>query len=118
MGIKIPVRMLDGHQSIFYLCKFGNKHGVFVESLKCYENIFYFRKLQNGKDGVNESVFYDSVRMPSELGDKGCLLTNTYNEFADTEDQIITVQMNEFMNNKAIFITKLRADNSKDEAKH
>jgi hypothetical protein len=54
--------------------------------------------------------------MPSELGTKGCLLTNTYNEFADTEDQIITVQMNEFMNNlKAIFITKLRADNSKDE---
>jgi hypothetical protein len=44
------------------------------------------------------------------------LFTNTYNEFADTEDQIITVQMNEFMNNlKAIFITKLRADNSKDE---
>jgi hypothetical protein len=42
------------------------------------------------------------------------VLTNTYNEFADTEDQIITVQMNEFMNNlKAIFITKLRADNSK-----
>jgi hypothetical protein len=51
------VRMLDGHQSIFYLCKFGNKHGVFVESLKCYENIFYFRKLQNGKDGVNDKRF-------------------------------------------------------------
>jgi hypothetical protein len=44
------------------------------------------------------------------------LSTDQYNEFADTEDQIITVQMNEFMNNlKAIFITKLRADNSKDE---
>jgi hypothetical protein len=54
--------------------------------------------------------------MPSELGTIRVVLTNTYNEFADTEDQIITVQMNEFMNNlKAIFITKLRADNSKDE---
>jgi hypothetical protein len=52
--------------------------------------------------------------MPSELGITRCLLTNTYNEFADTEDQIISEQMNEFMNNlKAIFITKLRADNSR-----
>jgi hypothetical protein len=34
----------------------------------------------------------------------------------DTEDQIISEQMNRFMNNlKAIFITKLRADNSKDK---
>jgi hypothetical protein len=33
------------------------------------------------------------VRMPGDH--KGCLLTNTYNEFADTdEDQIISVQMN------------------------
>jgi hypothetical protein len=31
----------DGHQSIFYLCKFGNKHGVFVESLKCYKTKIY-----------------------------------------------------------------------------
>jgi hypothetical protein len=54
--------------------------------------------------------------MPSELGTIKVVYCNTYNEFADTEDQIITVQMNEFMNNlKAIFITKLRADNSKDE---
>jgi hypothetical protein len=37
--------------------------------------------------------------MPSLGNHKGCLLTNTYNEFADTEDQIINVQMNEFMNN-------------------
>jgi hypothetical protein len=50
---------------------FGNKHGVFVESLKCYKTKIYsiFEKLQNGKD-VNDikAFFYDSVRMPSELG--------------------------------------------------
>jgi hypothetical protein len=35
---------------------FGNKHGVFVESLKCYKTKIYsiFEKLQNGKDGVND----------------------------------------------------------------
>jgi hypothetical protein len=49
---------------------FGNKHGVFVESLKCYKTKIYsiFEKLQNGKDGVILKRFYDSVRMPSELG--------------------------------------------------
>jgi hypothetical protein len=58
-------------------------------------------------------IQYNAIR----IGDhKGCLLTNTYNEFADTEDQIITVQMNEFMNNLKAIFTKLRADNSKDEA--
>jgi hypothetical protein len=54
--------------------------------------------------------------MPSELGTIKVVLTNTYNEFANTEDQIITVQMNEFMNNLKRFSLQLRADNSKDEA--
>jgi site-specific DNA-adenine methylase len=52
------------------------------------------------------------------MGDqKGCLLTNTYNEFAEDEDQKIKEQMAEFMNNlKEIFIEKLRMDKTKDEA--
>jgi TetR/AcrR family transcriptional repressor of nem operon len=119
------VRMLEkemGINQFSIYASFGNKHGVFLESLKCYKTKIHsiFEKLQNGTDGVNDIkvFFYDSVRMPSELGDhKGCLLTNTYNEFADTEDQIISEQMTEFMNNlKEIFITKLRVDNSNDEA--
>jgi hypothetical protein len=49
---------------------FGNKHGVFVESLKCYKTKIYsiFEKLQNGKIDDIKAFFYDSVRMPSELG--------------------------------------------------
>jgi hypothetical protein len=42
------------------------------------------------------------------------LLTNTYNEFAEAEDQIINVQMAEFMESiKQLFIEKLRTDKSK-----
>jgi hypothetical protein len=47
----------------------------------------------------HQNVFLWFSTNAIRIGDhKGCLLTNTYNEFADTEDQIITVQMNEFMN--------------------
>jgi hypothetical protein len=37
----------------FPFASFGNKHGVFLESLKCYKTKIYsiFEKLQNGKDG-------------------------------------------------------------------
>jgi hypothetical protein len=43
------------------------------------------------------------------------LFTNTYNEFAEAEDQIINVQMAEFMESiKQLFIEK-RTDKSKDE---
>jgi hypothetical protein len=38
------------------------------------------------------------IRFKLEVGNyKGCFLTNTYNEFAEAEDQIINVQMAEFM---------------------
>jgi hypothetical protein len=44
----------------------------FRRKLECYKTKIYsiFEKLQNGKDGVNDikTFFYDSVRMPSELG--------------------------------------------------
>jgi hypothetical protein len=108
--------------SINFPCKFWNKHGVFLESLKCYKTKIYsiFEKLQNGKDGVNDIkvFFYDSVRMPSELGDHK-LLTDQHLQWIYRYWGSNYQRANEFMNNlKAIFITKLRADNSKDETKH
>ncbi|EIA09946.1 TetR/AcrR family transcriptional regulator [Flavobacterium frigoris] len=118
------VRMLEkemGINQFSIYSSFGSKHGVFLESLKCYKSKVFsiFEKLQNGTDGVNDikAFFYDSVRIPTEMGsNKGCLLTNTYNEFADTEDQLIQDQMTDFMNNlKSIFIEKLKTDKSKDE---
>jgi AcrR family transcriptional regulator len=119
------VRMLEkemGINQFSIYASFGNKQGVFLESLKCYKSKVnsMFEKLKNATSGVNDikDFFYDSIRIPSEMGDqKGCLLTNTYNEFAEDEDQKIKEQMAEFMNNlKEIFIEKLRMDKTKDEA--
>ncbi|WPR71846.1 TetR/AcrR family transcriptional regulator [Flavobacterium sp. NG2] len=117
------VRMLEkemGINQFSIYSSFGSKQGVFLESLKCYKSKVHsiFEKLQQGTDGVNDikTFFYDSLEAPTKIGDhKGCLLTNTYNEFADNEDQLIKEQMEDFMNNlKAIFIQKLSKNSSKD----
>jgi TetR/AcrR family transcriptional repressor of nem operon len=118
------VRMLEkemGINQFSIYASFGNKHGVFLESLKSYKakTNSMFEKLKNGTNGVEDIkvFFYDSINKPDEFGNqKGCLLTNTYNEFADIEDQIIKDQMNQFMDNlKSIFIEKLKTDASKEE---
>lgn len=119
------VRMLEkemGINQFSIYSSFGSKQGVFLESLKCYKSKVYsvFEKLQNGTNGVNDikTFFYDSVEAPAKMGNhKGCLLTNTYNEFIDNEDQLIREQMAEFMTNlKNIFIEKLGVNTSKDSA--
>ena len=55
--------------------------------------------------------------MPYKEGNqKGCLVTNTYNEFSENQDQLIKEEMVAFMDNlKALFIEKLRMDPSKSE---
>lgn len=100
---------------------FGNKHGLFLESLKSYKRKVnsIFEEFKNSKNGLEDikTFFYNSVRICSENGnEKGCLITNTYNEFSEREDELINEQMNSFMNNlKELFIEKLRMDASKDE---
>ena len=100
---------------------FGNKHGLFLESIKCYKEKTksLFENFKNAKNGVGDikQFFYDSVAINQQQGNKnGCLVTNTYNEFAESEDELITEQMNLFMDNlKQLFIDKLRMDASKDE---
>ncbi|MFD2542689.1 TetR/AcrR family transcriptional regulator [Lacinutrix gracilariae] len=100
---------------------FGNKHGLFLESLECYKqrvNII-LNKFKNASNGVEDikQFFYDSVS--SNFKDdhlKGCLITNTYNEFSEKEDVLIKEEMNVFMDNlKSIIIEKLQTDTSKDK---
>lgn len=44
------------------------------------------------------------------------MITNTYNEFSQSPDELIKEQMNAFMNDlKEVFIEKLRMNVSKDE---
>ncbi|WP_372745816.1 TetR/AcrR family transcriptional regulator [Lutibacter sp.] len=118
------VRMLEkemGINQFSIYASFGNKQGVFLESLKCYkkntkemfENLI---KSNNGVEDIKE-FFYNSVKVSGFRGNqKGCFVTNTYNEFAESEDVVIKEQIASFMNNlKEIFIEKLKMDPTKDE---
>jgi AcrR family transcriptional regulator len=100
---------------------FGNKHGVFMKSLKAYKaksNIL-FNQFKNASNGVEDikQFFYNSVSAPyNEENKKGCLITNTYNEFSESEDLLIKEQMSTFMENlKNLIIEKLKMDPSKDQ---
>jgi len=100
---------------------FSNKHGVFLKSLKSYRNKVnhLFDEFESSNNGVQDikDFFYNSVDFCNSEGNtKGCLITNTYNEFSEKENHIITEQMQTFMTNlKNLFIEKLRMDGSKDE---
>lgn len=117
------VRMLEkemGINQFSIYASFGSKHGVFVESLKEYRkrNASIFNKLRASKNGLADikQFFYDSIQKTNDLDYKGCLVTNTYNEFVDSEDEEIKNQMIDFMVAlKQIFIEKLKMDTTKDE---
>ena len=100
---------------------FGNKQGVFIKSLKAYKaksNVF-FNKFKNASNGVEDikQFFYDSVStLYKEENQKGCFVTNTYNEFSESKDTIIKEQMSSFMDIlKNLIIEKLKIEGSKDE---
>lgn len=100
---------------------FGNKHGLFLESLKSYKRKVnsIFDEFQNSNKGLEDikDFFYNSVKICEEKGnEKGCLVTNTYNEFSDRNDEEINEQMDFFMKNlKDLFIHKLKMKSNKDE---
>ena len=100
---------------------FGNKHGLFLESLKLYKsqtnNIF--EKLSKASSGIADikQFFYDSIASNyKDNNQNGCLVTNTYNEFSNSEDELLKEQMTSFMNRlKDLFIEKLKMDSTKNE---
>ncbi|MCM4167185.1 HTH-type transcriptional repressor ComR [Arenibacter antarcticus] len=100
---------------------FGSKHGVFIRSLKAYKAKvnFMFEEFKNASNGVEDikKFFYDSIAISALEGNyKGCLVTNTYNEFSESEDKLIKEEMASFMRNlKGLFIEKLKMDTAKDE---
>lgn len=100
---------------------FGSKRGVFLESLNCYQSkvAVMFEKFKKAGNGVEDikQFFYDSVAICAEEGnEKGCLLTNTYNEFSESDDPEIKAQVKSFMDNlKLLFLEKLRIGRDKEE---
>ena len=100
---------------------FGNKHGLFLESLKCYRIkvravIDKFKNATNGVAAIKQ-FFYDSIATEfKSSAQKGCFVTNTYNEFSESEDALIKEQMSSFMAQiKEIIIDKLSKDGVKDD---
>jgi TetR/AcrR family transcriptional repressor of nem operon len=99
---------------------FGNKHGLFLKSLKCYKLkvsviIEKFKNATNGLADIKQ-FFFDSVASDFKGStQKGCFITNTYNEFSKSEDVLIREQMSSFVSQiKEIFIEKLKKDGTKD----
>lgn len=118
-------RMLEkamGINQFSMYASFGSKQGVFLESIKCYKTKSneIFTKLKASQNGIEaiKDFFYDSIQIANKIGnEKGCLITNTYYEFSQYEDQLIKNQMVEFFANlKELFIEKLSMDTSKTEA--
>lgn len=118
------VRMLEkamGINQFSIYASFGSKQGVFLESIKCYEGkikgiIEKLRKSTKGIEGIKE-FFYDSLTFSDKCeSPKGCLITNTSNEFAESEDKAIKEHIVKFTTAlKEIFIEKLRESEIKDE---
>jgi len=99
---------------------FKSKHGLFLESLKNYKKriSFMFDELKKSPDGIEsiKKFFYDSIKITQlEECQNGCLITNTYHEFSEKEDEIINKEMTHFMDNlKELFIEKLSIDKTKN----
>ena len=100
---------------------FGNKQGLFLECLKSYSSKInsIFEEFKNSNNGIEDikEFFYNSVRICNlEGNEKGCLVTNTYNEFSIKENDQINGQMNSFMNSiKELFVEKLKINSNKNQ---
>lgn len=118
------MRMLENEMGInkfSIYASFGNKQGVYLESLKCYKEKInnIFKNLENASNGVLaiKQFFYDSVNICYQRGNqKGCMITNTYNEFSESDNILINKQMQGFMDNlKDVFIEKLKMNATKNQ---
>lgn len=101
---------------------FGNKNGVFLESLKCYKNKLnnLLEKLKISSNGISgiKQYFYEFVAFSreTEFG-KGCLITNTANEFNEAMDDAIKETVTNFTATvQEIFAKKLQQDSKKSQA--
>lgn len=99
---------------------FGNKHGVFIACLKLYHQNTkdIYLRFKNSEGGIEDikRLFQDSLNI-WYLNDKlkGCFITNTRNEFADSDDALVMNQIEQRKDLKDIIIKKLRLSGAKTE---
>ncbi|MDW5290562.1 TetR/AcrR family transcriptional regulator [Formosa sp. PL04] len=99
---------------------FGNKNGVFLESIACYKKklntlITKLKVSKNGVEGIKQ-YFYDFIEFSKETEfGKGCLVTNTANEIGEDADEKIKDVLFKFTDEvKDVFTLNLEQDKSKD----
>lgn len=117
------VRMLEkemGINEFSIYSSFGNKKGVFLESIKCYQkkaNKELINKLKKSSQGIAaiKEYFYDFIVFSKDINqNKGCLITNTVNELGQNTDTVIMAQITRFATNiRNLFIKKLESDTRK-----
>ncbi len=109
-------RMLEkemGINQFSIYSSFGNKQGVFLESIKMYTTKLNLivDKMEQSSDGIQaiKQYFYDFVEFTrdSEVY-KGCLIVNTIAEFGHKTDATIILEIHKFIHRRnEIFTQKL-----------
>ncbi|MCB4798034.1 TetR/AcrR family transcriptional regulator [Neotamlana laminarinivorans] len=95
---------------------FGNKNGVFLESIKCYKQKLnkLIAKLEQSTKGVKaiKTYFYDFIEFSKETEyGKGCLITNTANELSPDADEKIKEVLSSFTNVvRNVFVNTLKQE--------
>jgi len=118
-------RMLEkemGINQFSIYSSFGNKEGVLIESLKLYQQKIKVitSKLQASKIPVAgiKQYFYDFLEFSkgNNCIAKGCLITNTMNEFGVNNESAINSFTIDFIEEiKRLFYNNLKLDTTKDK---
>ena len=116
------VRMLEeemGINQFSIYASFGNKQGVFLESVKVYKKKLdsIRHKLsasQNGVIGIKQ-FFYDFVIFTNGKGiQKGCLVCNTVGELGEKTKPDVMIELMKFTNEiRILFVNNLKQDPNK-----
>jgi TetR/AcrR family transcriptional regulator, transcriptional repressor for nem operon len=117
-------RMLEkemGINQFSIYSSFGNKQGVFLESIKCYRGkikgiIDKLKKSPNSVEAVKQ-YFYNFIEFSQESGHKnGCLITNAALELGENADEFVLNEIMKFSGEiKTLFLNNLKLDKTKDE---
>ncbi|AWW32752.1 TetR/AcrR family transcriptional regulator [Echinicola strongylocentroti] len=101
---------------------FGNKNGVFLESLKCYKQqlnriLANLKASDKGLLGIKQ-YFYDFLEFSKEDNNwRGCLITNTAMELGDRVEPVVKEVLVGFMDDvKSTFAEALAKKGDIDEA--
>tara|TARA_R100000935_G_C2778322_1_gene140599 strand:- start:232 stop:795 length:564 start_codon:yes stop_codon:yes gene_type:complete len=118
------VRMLEkemGINQFSIYSSFGNKHGVFVESIKAYKSELnsirnILKNSNNGIIGIRQ-FFYDFLEFTKDNERwKGCLVCNTVSELGSKAEPDLMVELMKFTEElRSLFVYNLKQEKHRTE---